>query len=67
MPLTRDEIMRIAKCHDPRACWASDDADENCLLTDNDTAIFLLDTDTTAWEDPNPPGSDNTRVIFPNL
>lgn len=66
--MTRTEIMAIALKHDPEACWASDDADENCLLILPSAAIFLLDRDPRAYEDPNPANTtDHTRVIFPSL
>jgi hypothetical protein len=67
--MTKDEALSIARKHDPNACWMSNDADENCLLVAPSAAIFLLDRDPSAWEDPNPPGStpDHTRIVFPNL
>lgn len=67
--MTRDEIMNIARKHDQNACWASDELDENCLLVAPSAVVFLLDRDSTAYEDPNPPGTtpDHTRVVFPSM
>jgi hypothetical protein len=67
--MNREQIMEVARKHDPDACWASDDADENCLLVAPAALVFLLDRDPSAYEDPNPPGStpDHTRVVFPGL
>lgn len=67
--MTRDEILDTARKHDPDACWATEEPDDNCLLIAHSAAIFLLDRDPTAYEDPNPPGSvaDHTRVVFPRM
>jgi hypothetical protein len=67
--VTKDEVMTVARKYDADACWASDDADDNCLLVASSAVVFLLDREPSAWEDPNPPGStpDHTRVVFPNL
>lgn len=67
--MTRDEIMEVALKHDPLAEWASDEPDENCLLIEGEAAVFLLDRDPSAYEDPNLPGSlgTHTRVVFPGL
>lgn len=69
--VTKDEIMAIALKHDPLACWASDEPDENCLLIEPAAVIFLLDRDPTAYEDPNDPkhvtSGTHTRVVFPSI
>jgi hypothetical protein len=67
--MTAREILAIAHKHDPGAVWASNDADENCLLVMPSAVVFLLDRAPDAYEDPNPPGSlaKHTRVVFPTL
>lgn len=67
--MTKDEILELARKHDDGACWASDEADENCLLVMPNALVFLFDRFTDAYEEPNPPGSgcDHTRVVFPSL
>jgi hypothetical protein len=67
--MTRDQILRLARKHDAGACWASDDANENCLLVLPSATVFLLDRVTDAYEDPNPAGSvgEHTRVVFPSI
>jgi hypothetical protein len=68
--MTKDEILMLARKHDPDACWASDAADENCLLIAKEATVFILDRDVPgAYEDPNLPGTvaDHTRIVFPQL
>jgi hypothetical protein len=67
--MTKDELLLLARKHDPDACWASDADDENCLLVAPAGVVFLLDRESSAYEDPNPPGTtpDHTRVVFPRL
>jgi hypothetical protein len=62
--MDRDEIIRLAKSLDPDAGWASDDADENCLLVLCTAAPELLKRNPDAYEDPNP-GENFTRIVFP--
>jgi hypothetical protein len=67
--VNRNELLTLAREHGPNACWMSDDADENCLLVTPAGVASLLACDSSAYEDPNPPGATpkHTRVVFPEL
>ena len=66
--MTRDEILRLARTYDRIAEWATDEPDENCLLIAHVPAAAVLDRVGGVWgayEDPNPAGCSNTRLVFP--
>lgn len=65
----REELLAVARAHDPEAEWASDEFDENCMLVAPHVIDLLYDRDPDAYEEPNPAWAkiDFTRIIFPNL
>jgi hypothetical protein len=65
--MTRDELLVIARKRDPKACWVTEEADENCMLVDPSAVRSLLDADPSAYEDPNDPPTPWTRVVFPTM
>lgn len=67
---TRDDLLKIARSYDPIAEWASKDADENCLLIAHVPAAAVLERVGDLWgayEDANPAGAANTRLVFAKM
>lgn len=63
----RETIIALARDLDPSACWATNEADDNCLLIASSEAPTILDLYPESYEDPNDEPTEHTRVVFPTM